>query len=253
MTICHEAFGIRSISFSYPHNRRADIPIFRDFSATITSGSVTAIMGPSGSGKSTLGKLLAGQLVPNSGKIDYGAGLEPPLHRFYIDQDPSRVYFPWLTVFQNLSHPLRTLAWNTDSIRQRTSDLLSEMDLQALGMEFPAFLSGGQKSRLALARVLSWYPKSIVLDEYLADLDLATRRRVIDALRRYVRCRDMTVIVISHDASDVAALADRCLVLGGQPATIVTDIDLRGFAQRDPEDALRVLIHANILAQDSTD
>jgi ABC-type nitrate/sulfonate/bicarbonate transport system ATPase subunit len=225
------AFHIDHLGFSYVESNGEDRCIFDDLEFKILPGCVTAIMGFSGSGKSTLGKLMAGELKPHKGSVRLGVGLDRELNRFYVDQDPAKVYFPWKTVAGNLRQPLALLGWSNSEIRQRVHELLEEMDLAALAGRFPAFLSGGQKSRLALARVLSWRPRSLILDEYLANLDVVTRDRVVKALRNYVQNHKMTVVIISHNPADVALLADRCVVIGGSPAHVVADIDL--VAKRD--------------------
>jgi NitT/TauT family transport system ATP-binding protein len=246
------AFSIERVSFSYSEVNGEPRNIFDGLDAVILPGCVTAIMGPSGAGKSTLGKLLAGELKPREGTVMLGSGLEEESNRFYVDQDPSRVYFPWKTVIGNLRQPLSLMGWSEADTRQRVDELMDEMDLRAVAERFPAFLSGGQKSRLALARVLSWRPRSLILDEYLADLDVVTRRRVVDALRRYVREEGMTLVMISHDPTDVASLADRCLVLSGSPARVLADIDWMGKGRDGAEAEFQQLIHQSLMAQMST-
>lgn len=242
------AFHVERLGFQYRETGGETRRVFDNLNLTIPSGCVTAVMGPSGSGKSTLGKLLAGALSPNSGQIRFSPGLEKEINRFYVDQDPSRVYFPWKTVEGNLRQPLALLGWNNEAIEQRIAELFEELDLHKQVHRFPAFLSGGQKSRLALARVLSWRPRSIILDEYLADLDVVTRRRVVHALRRYVQDHEMTVVMISHDPAEVASLADRCLVIGGSPGRVVADIALAD--KHDGNEAeFQKLIHLSLSAQ----
>jgi len=242
------AFHVERLGFQYRETSGEARRVFEDLNVTIMSGCITAVMGPSGSGKSTFGKLLAGALNPSSGQVKFGAGFEKEINRFYVDQDPSRVYFPWKTVGGNLRQPLGLLGWNKDAIDRRIAELLEELDLKELVHRFPAFLSGGQKSRLALARVLSWRPRSVILDEYLADLDVVTRRRVVHALRRYVQDHEMTVVMISHDPAEVASLADRCLVFGGNPGHVVADIALTE-KHDDREAEFRKLIHLSLSAQ----
>jgi NitT/TauT family transport system ATP-binding protein len=202
-------------------------------------------MGASGAGKSTLGKLLSGNLLPSSGRIEWAEEFNAERDRFYLDQDPDGVYFPWRTVEGNVREPLQVLGWPKDQLSAWSKEVISKFELDQLVDRFPKHLSGGQKSRLALARVLAWKPKAIILDEYLADLDTVTRHSVMETLTDFVKSEGMTVILISHATTDVAVVADRCLVFGGYPAHVIADINVAEL--RSQFDILEV--QSNLAAQ----
>ncbi|MGD9588742.1 MAG: ATP-binding cassette domain-containing protein [Pyrinomonadaceae bacterium] len=220
------AVNINNLSFTYKEYGNGKHEIYRGLSLKIQRKQIVALMGASGAGKSTLGRLLSGELAPQAGTIDWNPDLVDMKNRFYIDQDPAGVFFPWLTVSANVREPLKILRWSKESLIERSTEILSQFELEQLSDRFPKHLSGGQKSRLALARILAWCPRAIILDEYLADLDTLTRKKVMNILRSSVNTLGTTVIMISHATSDVAALADRCLLFGGSPAAIIADIDV---------------------------
>lgn len=239
--------AFRDVSFSYDLHDGALVPVLHSLTTHFRLGEVTAVMGASGSGKSTLGKLLSGQMTPLTGDISLPDTLLAERDRFYIDQNPDKVVFPWLTVIENLRQPLKSLGWTEPAIRSRVEELLEDFELGPHASRFPLFLSGGQKSRLALARALSWKPRCVILDEYLADLDLVTKERIITVLRKHVTCWGITVLLITHDPSDVAALSDRCLVLSSRPGGIASDIDIGAARQHSTDLELRSSIFTSLV------
>lgn len=226
------AVHIKDVTFAYAGFDGRLAPVYEGLTLGIERRKVTALMGASGAGKSTLGKLLAGNLTPKVGSVEWSSDFAAMRDRFYLDQDPAGVYSPWLSVEANVREPLKILRWPRDRIASWSDEVLSKFELKRLVDRFPKQLSGGQKSRLALARVLAWQPRAVVLDEYLADLDTVTRQRVIQILRDFVESEGMTVILISHATTDVALVADRCLVFGGSPAHVIADIDIAELRSR---------------------
>jgi NitT/TauT family transport system ATP-binding protein len=220
------AVKLQNLSFAYPGYNGKARPVYQGLSLGIQRQKITALMGASGAGKSTLGKLLSGELIPREGNIQWDEEFKSARDRFYLDQDPAGVYSPWRTVEANVREPLKVLGWPKERLSEWSSEILSKFDLESFVDRFPKHLSGGQKSRLALARVFAWRPKAVILDEYLADLDTVTRHRVMQILRDLVTSQAITVILISHATTDVAVVADRCLVFGGSPAHVIADIDV---------------------------
>lgn len=226
------AVNLNDVSFAYAGYDGKLTPVYEGLTVGIERRRVTALMGASGAGKSTLGKLLAGNLMPRAGSVKWSPDFVDKRDRFYLDQDPAGVYSPWLSVEANVREPLKVLGWPKNRISSWSDEVLSKFELKRLVDRFPKQLSGGQQSRLALARVLAWRPKAVILDEYLADLDTVTRQRVIRILRDFVESEGMTVILISHATTDVALVADRCLVFGGSPAHVIADIDVAELRSR---------------------
>ncbi|HVY92759.1 MAG TPA: ABC-F family ATP-binding cassette domain-containing protein [Bryobacteraceae bacterium] len=177
--------------------------IYDGFSMTIRRGERWAVMGRNGAGKTTLLKMIAGATQPDSGDVRLGASL----NMGYFAQQSLDVLDPDLTIMQQLERDfphdsvasLRTLA----GAFQFSGD---EIDKKIRS------LSGGEKSRLAMARMLYNPPNFLVLDEPTNHLDLATREMLIEALKNF----EGTMIFVSHDRTFLRGLGTRVLELGGE-------------------------------------
>ncbi len=180
--------------------------IYDGFSMTIRRGERWAVMGRNGAGKSTLLKMIAGALPPDSGTVRLGASLSMG----YFAQQALDVLDPDLTVMEQLEKDfpkdsigsLRTLA----GAFQFSGDDASKR-IRAL--------SGGEKSRLAMARMLYNPPNFLVLDEPTNHLDLATKEMLVEALKDF----EGTMIFVSHDRMFLRGLGTRVLELGGESGT----------------------------------
>ncbi|MBM3766033.1 MAG: ABC-F family ATP-binding cassette domain-containing protein [Acidobacteria bacterium] len=180
--------------------------IYDGFSATIRRGERWAVMGRNGAGKSTLLKMIAGALEPDTGSVRLGASLQMG----YFAQQSLDILDADLTIFEQLQKDfphdsigaLRTLAgafqFSGDDVDKRIK-----------------MLSGGEKSRLAMARMLYNPPNFLVLDEPTNHLDLATKEMLVQALKEF----EGTMIFVSHDRTFLRGLANRVLELGGESGT----------------------------------
>ena len=220
------AVGLSDIAFSYAGRDDERGPLYDAFNLRIQRGRVTAIMGASGSGKSTLGKLLGGELQADRGTVHWIGELASELDHFYIDQDPKKVFYPRQTVRENVAYPPKKRRRQLRDMVGWVDKLLADFKLTAVADRFPLFTSGGQQSRLALARVLAWKPKCVILDEYLSSLDVNTRELVIANLHELVAQQGMTIILITHNLTEALRLADRCLILGTSPVAVLADIEI---------------------------
>lgn len=235
------AATVNNITFSHP-SVNGNGPLYEDFSLAFAARKVTAVMGASGCGKSTLGKLLGGQLKVQQGEISWEATFEDQKNRFYMDQDPEKVFFPSQKVWRNIDYPMEMCGVPRAERKKRVDEILNEVRLDHRANEYPLRLSGGEQSRLALARVLSWEPHCVILDECMGALDLKTREIMINVLASRAAIRDFTIIIITHSPNEVLKLADRCVVFGKRPVQIVADvaIDLPR-PRRDDSDAYQTL------------
>ncbi len=186
----------------------------------IAAGGTTAIIGPSGAGKSTLLATIGGFIQPARGRIlwnglDLGQ-LPPgkrPLSILFQDQN----LFPHLTVAQNLGLGLKpNLRLDADD-DARVTTALTRVDLGGLGLRKPAALSGGQQSRVALARALLRARPLLLLDEPFAALGPALKTEMLDLVQEIAAENGTTVLMVSHDPSDARRIAAQTvLVAGGQ-------------------------------------
>ncbi len=177
--------------------------LYDGFNLTIRRGERWAVMGRNGAGKTTLLKMIAGASDPDSGTVRLGASL----NMGYFAQQSLDVLDASLTVMEQLQKDfpqdglgsLRTLA----GAFQFSGDDVDK-PIRAL--------SGGEKSRLAMARMLYNPPNFLVLDEPTNHLDLATKEMLVDSLKQF----EGTMIFVSHDRTFLRGLGSRVLELGGE-------------------------------------
>ncbi|WP_394198855.1 thiamine ABC transporter ATP-binding protein [Litoreibacter albidus] len=176
---------------------------------SVPVGAKASVIGPSGAGKSTLLSALAGFVPITAGRILWqGRDIsnvipaERPLAMVFQDSN----LFPHLTVAQNvglgLKPSLKLSARETDRVR----DALARVGLSGMGARKPAALSGGQQSRVALARVLLRDKPIMVLDEPFAALGPALRAEMLALMDEIARERGLTVLMVTHDPKDARQL-----------------------------------------------
>jgi energy-coupling factor transport system ATP-binding protein len=199
----------------------------RDVSLTIEDGACAAIIGVTGSGKSTLVQHFNGLLRPTSGRVvvdglDVGAretreaDLQALRQRVgLLFQFPEAQLFA-ATVYDDVAFGPRQLGLAPSAVRARVAWALDAVALghdDALLARSPFALSGGQRRRVALAGVLAMRPRTLALDEPSAGLDAEARAELYAQLRTLRRENGLTLVLVSHDMSEVAELADQIFVL----------------------------------------
>ena len=211
------------------------LTILHPLDLTVPDGQFLAIVGPSGSGKTTLLGLMAGLDAPTSGTIDIG-GTEITA----LDEDRlavlrgARIGFvfqffhlvPSLTALENVLVPMELVGRR--GARERATTLLAEVGLAERAHHYPTQLSGGEQQRVAIARALANDPPLILADEPTGNLDGANGRHILDLLLSVRTARQVTLVLVTHDA-EIAALADRRLTLrDGRPVPELTTADVGG-------------------------
>jgi ATPase subunit of ABC transporter with duplicated ATPase domains len=182
--------------------------IYDGLNLTIRRGERWAVMGRNGAGKTTLLKMVAGALTPDSGAVRLGASLQMG----YFAQQALDLINPDLTIWQQIEKdfPLES----TGVLR----NLLGAFQFSGDDVEKRIrALSGGEKTRLVMARMLLNPPNFLVLDEPTNHLDLATKEMLVDALKKY----EGTMLFVSHDRTFLRGLSNRVLELGGETGTDV--------------------------------
>ncbi|MCB2067455.1 MAG: ATP-binding cassette domain-containing protein [Erythrobacter sp.] len=176
---------------------------------TLPAG-ITAVIGPSGAGKSTLLAAIAGFLAPASGRILWdGRDLGPvapgqrPVAMLFQDHN----LFPHLTAAQNVALALTHRARLTAEQTAQVTRALERTGLAGLGGRKPAHLSGGQQSRVALARVLLQDRPLMLLDEPFSALGPALKAEMLDLVAELARETGAQVLMISHDPADARRIA----------------------------------------------
>lgn len=204
-------------------------------SLTIPDGTITALIGPNGSGKSTLLSLIAGELAPSTGTVHLSgaalAGLSPTAlaRRRAVLEQSATVTFPF-TVADVVSWGRH--AWRGTPEAEHDTDVIEEclasQDLTALRDRRITELSGGERRRAQIARILAQRAPLVLFDEADAELDLVGRRHLDDVMRSH-RDAGGTVIVTSHDVTRLARISDLVILLSGgtvlasgNPDTVLT-------------------------------
>jgi NitT/TauT family transport system ATP-binding protein len=209
--------------------RRGSTAVLGGVSCVIEAGEHVAIVGRSGAGKSTLLHLIAGLLRPDRGQVLIdGVAVNGP-HNGAVLMFQRPALLPWASVADNVLLPLRfsgELRRDAAAARRKVGALLEQIGLGDRAAALPTELSGGQQQRVALVRALAGAPDILLLDEPFSALDGETRAALRDDVRRLARGRAMTLVTVTHDLADAAALADRALLLAGSPAVIKEDIPL---------------------------
>ena len=174
----------------------------------VDQGEFVALLGPSGSGKTTLISIIGGLLAATSGTVTLGdidvtALSKRELTRFraervgFVFQSANLV--PFLTARENLLYVATLVKTPKKAAQQRADQLLEELGLADRAKNLPEQLSGGERQRVAIGRALMNDPDLVLVDEPTAALDTALGRQVVQLLRREIKDRGKTGIMVTHD------------------------------------------------------
>lgn len=198
--------------------RYAGQPVVHDLSLEVTRGDFVCLLGPSGCGKTTVLRALAGLEPIHGGEIVLdGRSLSRP--GFTLSPEKRRIgmvfqdyaLFPHMDVAENVGFGLRRTP-----LRQRKAmveGLLETVGLGGFAHRYAHELSGGQQQRVALARALATAPDLILLDEPFSNLDVDMRERLSLEVRRILKSRGITAILVTHDQHEAFAISDRIGVM----------------------------------------
>ena len=193
---------------------------------SIPEGGIHCLVGRSGCGKTTLLKLAAGLLQPVTGTVRVlGTDVpEPSQHVGFVFQSPSLL--EWQTVLNNVLLPISLHGTVTATDHIAANELLQLVGLQEQTDRYPRQLSGGQQSRVALARALITEPIGLLMDEPFAALDAITREELQDDLLQLASLRKTTVLFVTHDIGEAVYLADKVAVMDAGRIVFSTDVAL---------------------------
>jgi NitT/TauT family transport system ATP-binding protein len=181
----------------------------------VEEGAFHCLVGRSGCGKTTLLKLAAGLLTPDSGKVDFRARAPGAIGRDigFVFQSPNLL--EWHRVIDNVLLPIALHRRPAAQEEARAQQLLQQLGLAEHARKYPRQLSGGQQSRVALARALILQPSLLLLDEPFAALDAITREELQGELLALCRRLRTSVLFVTHDIAEAVYLADRIDVVDG--------------------------------------
>lgn len=188
-----------------------------DVSFEIPHKKITALFGPSGAGKTSTLRIIAGLEMADDGIIKYGEEIWfhkierinlPPQQRSIGLLFQDYALFPHMTVEKNVAYGMK----GKEKLKE-IQELISLAGLSGYEHYYPGQLSGGQKQRIALIRALARKPEILLLDEPLSALDLETRLRLQEDLKRIIQQFHTTALFVTHDVSEVYKIADHVVVL----------------------------------------
>jgi NitT/TauT family transport system ATP-binding protein len=213
--------------------------VLKDIGFSVERGEIVALIGPSGCGKSTLLNILSGLMTPDEGSFAIDG---VPHERFndwqrvgYMFQEDRLL--PWRSVRSNIGFGLEA-----GNLPRRERDAKVDATLKLVGLDgygdaWPHQLSGGMRSRAALARSLVVQPSLLLMDEPFSKLDPQTRSQMHAELLRIQTERKVTVIFVTHDMEEAVVLADRIVLLAPRPGRIVDTVPVPLARPRVPTDA----------------
>ncbi len=225
---------VKDVFFIYPNGVEA----LRGVSLTIRNGEFVAIMGQNGAGKTTLVKLFNGLLKPTKGEVlvDGVNTREVSVANLarkvgFVFQNADHQLF-CETVEEEVAFALRNFGFKEKTVQKRVNWALNLLDLTEYRRASPFMLSGGERKRVALASVLAWNPKVLILDEPTIGQDYQQKEK----LRQFIvqlNAQGKTVVIVTHDVEFVAECAPRVVLMAqgnivadGSAEEILTDRDL---------------------------
>jgi len=182
----------------------------------IEDGEFVALLGPSGCGKTTTLLMLAGIYKPTSGSIRFAERVVnhvSPKERNIGMVFQSYALYPHMTVFENISYPLKLAKTHRKELKERTQKAASMMGIEELMERRPGQLSGGQQQRVALARALVKEPAFLLFDEPLSNLDATLRLRMRGEIKRLQEALNVTAVYVTHDQVEAMTMASRIAVM----------------------------------------
>ena len=205
--------NVKNLSFSYKKT-----PVLKDLSFNVKPGEYLAVIGESGCGKSTLLKVLRGEYDLNNGTVFWKKEqILGPKHNLVIGYDFMKYVAqqfelePYISVAENIGQHLSN--FYKEEKKERTAELLEVVELTNLASTKVKLLSGGQKQRVALARALANAPEILLLDEPFSHIDNFKKQSLRRNIFKYLKDKNITCIVASHDKEDVLGFADQMMVL----------------------------------------
>lgn len=222
---------VENVRFAYPNGVEA----LRGVSLVIEDGEFVAIMGQNGAGKTTLVKHFNGLLRPNQGRVlvddrDTSKTSVAKLAKDvgFVFQNPDNQLF-CETVEEEIAFALKNFGFAEDVIEKRVSWALNLLGLSEYRKTSPFMLSGGERKRVALASVLAWDPRMLILDEPTIGQDHDQKER----LRQFIlqmKTQKKTIVMVTHDVEFVAECSPRIILMldgqvlaDGEAGKILTD------------------------------
>ncbi|HUO42939.1 MAG TPA: ABC transporter ATP-binding protein [Methylomirabilota bacterium] len=215
--------SVNNVSYRYTGTSS---DVLTNVNLQIQNGEFVAIMGENGAGKTTLVKMFNGLLKPREGAVcidgvntteksvaqlsrDVGLIFQNPDHQLFAE-----------TVSEELSFSLRNFGFDEEVIKRRVTNISNALDLEKYRDSSPFILSGGERKRVALAAILVWDPKHIIMDEPTIGQDYLQKDRLRNFIVQLIS-QGKTVVIVTHDVEFVAECKPRIVLLS--KGTIIAD------------------------------
>ena len=205
---------INQLFFSYSPEKE----LFRNLNLKIERGRIIALAGESGCGKSTLLNLIYGLLDWEKGEIIFdGKPVYGPKKNIVPGESEMKLVaqnydlMPYATVADNVGKFISNI--NLQDKKEKVQQLLKVVGLEEYADIHPKYLSGGQQQRVAIARALSVMPKLLLLDEPFSNLDYSRKIELRERLFNYVKEKDISLIISTHEIQEVMPWLDQIIVL----------------------------------------
>ncbi len=222
------AISFQNVSKQFAGSDGSLLEVLRDVSFDLPMGDIVAIVGPSGSGKSTLLNMAAGLLFPDRGQV---AVLGRPTGGAvdwgrvgYMFQDDRLL--PWRVASRNVALALEAGAMPAPERKRRARAVLDLVGLGGFADSYPHQLSGGMRSRVALARSLVGEPDLLLMDEPFSRLDAQTRGSMHRELLRIHDMSRMSILFVTHDVEEAIVLADRVVMMSARPGRVRRTLEI---------------------------
>jgi ABC-type Fe3+/spermidine/putrescine transport system ATPase subunit len=204
---------VKNLTFQYKKQ-----PVLKDINFSVRAGTHFSIIGESGSGKSTLLKLLYGTYNLNEGHIFWKDNeILGPKHNLIVGPEYMKYVaqefdlMPFITVSENIGAFLSN--FYPDEKQTRINELLDVVELTAVANTKVKELSGGQKQRVAIARAIAKQPEVLLLDEPFSHIDNFKKQSLRRSLFKFLKEKNITCIVATHDKDDVLSFSNQMIVL----------------------------------------
>ena len=196
--------------------RYGDVEALHRVDLTVRKGEFVTLLGPSGSGKTTVLNLIAGMIVPSSGRImidGRDTTTLPTNQRGLGMVFQNYALMPHMTVFENIAFPLQVRQLPKDEIKRKVTEALDLIQLAHVAGRRPRELSGGQQQRISLARCIVYNPALILMDEPLGALDKRLREQMQLEIKRLHAELGITMLYVTHDQDEALTMSDRIVLM----------------------------------------
>ena len=218
---------VSSVSHTFSQSGIFRHKVLSNISLTLFEGEITALLGKSGSGKSTLLKIIAGLIIPNTGKVEFYRQKISPETTGISMVFQTFALFPWLTVLENVELGLNAQGIPKKEGRKRALAAIDLIGLDGYESAFPRELSGGMKQRVGFARAIVVNPEILLMDEPFSALDVLTAETLkTDFLDLWLEHKLplKSVLLVTHNIEEAVFFANRILIMSPNPGHPSTEI-----------------------------